>query len=141
MTDDASGRAAEQASTAQRLDKWLWFARVIRTRTLAAGLVIDGRVRINRERIIKPSQTVKPGDVITVAVGTHVRVLEVVAPGARRGPAAEAQTLYRDLTPPRPPTSGDSGHMDNGGGQRDHGSGRPTKRDRRAIDRLRDNDT
>ncbi len=140
MTDDANRAVASTGGDAQRLDKWLWFARVIRTRTLAAGLVTDGRVRVNRERIVKPSQSVKPGDVITVAVGTHVRVLEVVAPGLRRGPPVEAQTLYRDLTP-RPPIGGEASNIDTGSGHRDHGSGRPTKRDRRAIDRLRDNDS
>jgi len=140
MTDDANRATANVASGTQRLDKWLWFARVIRTRTLAAGLVTDGRVRVNRDRIVKPSQTVKPGDVVTVAVSSHVRVLQVVAPGERRGPADEAQTLYRDLTPPRPSSRDDVDHRQHSSGQRDFGSGRPTKRDRRAIDRLRDND-
>jgi ribosome-associated heat shock protein Hsp15 len=139
MTDDGKGAVAASGGS-QRLDKWLWFARVIRTRTLAAGLVTDGRVRINRERIVKPSQPVRPGDVVTVAVGTHVRVLEVVAPGSRRGPPAEAQTLYRDLTPPRVVAPGETQSEAAGSGLRDHGSGRPTKRDRRAIDRLQEND-
>lgn len=125
----------------QRLDKWLWFARVIRTRTLAAGLVTDGRVRVNRERIVKPSQPVRPGDVITVAAGNHVRVLEVVAAGTRRGPPSEAQGLYKDLTPVREIAAervGDSQAMPSG--QRATGSGRPTKRERRAIARLLGND-
>lgn len=140
MTDDVNAATANMASVTQRLDKWLWFARVIRTRTLAAGLVTDGRVRVNRERTLKPSQTVRPGDVITVAVASHVRVLQVVAPGERRGPAEEAQTLYLDLTPPKPSSAEDAGQMERSTGQRDFGSGRPTKRDRRAIDRLRDNE-
>lgn len=140
MSDDASTGNLSAGAT-QRLDKWLWFARVIKTRTLAAGLVTDGRVRVNRERIVKPSQSVRPGDVITVAVGGHVRILEVVAAGARRGPPVEAQSLYRDLTPPRAAASGDDAGPDTAAGQRDHGSGRPTKRDRRAIDRLRESDT
>jgi len=142
MTDDATMSGLSQGAT-QRLDKWLWFARVIKTRTLAAGLVTDGKVRVNRERIVKPSQSVRAGDVITVTVGGHVRILEVVAAGNRRGPPVEAQSLYRDLTPPRAAATGDS---DNDGtepvsGQRDLGSGRPTKRDRRALDRLRETDT
>jgi ribosome-associated heat shock protein Hsp15 len=126
--DDASGTAG-----LQRLDKWLWFARVVKTRTLAAGLVTDGRVRVNRERIVKPSQALRPGDVVTVAVGPRVRVLEVLAPGARRGPPAEAQGLYRDLTPPREPRD----QVDGPPAGREAGSGRPTKRDRRALDRLK----
>ena len=117
----------------QRIDKWLWFARVIKSRTLAAGLVTEGRVRINRERVGKPSQTVRIGDVVTVAVGPRVRVLEVVAPGLRRGPPSEAQTLFRDLTPAPVPSDAPP-HLDE---HRDQGTGRPTKRDRRQTDRLK----
>jgi ribosome-associated heat shock protein Hsp15 len=91
--DDAPGQGA------QRVDKWLWFARVVKTRTLAAGLVHDGKVRVNRVRIDKASQPLKCGDVVTVSAGRHVRVLKVLAPGVRRGPPAEAQTLYEDLSP------------------------------------------
>ena len=124
------------AGGGQRLDKWLWFARVVRTRTLAAGLVTDGRVRVNRERIVKPSQTVKAGDVITVAVGPRVRILEVVAAGERRDSAVEAQMLFRDLTPPPEPREAEPA----GDAVRDQGAGRPTKRDRRLTDRLKGED-
>ncbi len=137
MVDEAKQSHAAGGAT-QRLDKWLWFARVIRTRTLAAGLVTDGRVRINRERVAKPSQSVHVGDVITVAVGGRVRVLEVLDAGARRGPASEAQSLFRDLTPPR--SFPDGPEAQTGHGQVDPGRGRPTKKDRRAIDRLRETD-
>jgi len=136
MADDANAAPAA-SGTAQRLDKWLWFVRVIKTRTAAAALVTDGRVRVNRERIVKPSQLVKAGDVVTVAVGSHVRVLEVVSAGERRGPPTEAQMLYRDLTPPREPAAG-APTAESFSGTRDQGSGRPTKRERRAIDRLRE---
>ncbi len=132
---EADHKAGSAGSGTQRLDKWLWFVRVIRTRTLAAGLVTDGRVRVNRERVQKPSHTVKPGDVVTVAVGPRVRVLEVVAAGERRGPPAEAQTLYRDLTPPADPKP-DSGVVPGSSGTREPGEGRPTKRDRRLIHRF-----
>ena len=64
-------------ASGQRLDKWLWFARVIKSRTLATGLVTDGKVRVNRQRVDKPSLTVRPGDVITVTVRGAVRVLKV----------------------------------------------------------------
>jgi ribosome-associated heat shock protein Hsp15 len=123
------------ATASQRIDKWLWFTRVIKSRTLAAELVSEGKVRINRIRAEKPSQLVKPGDILTVGLGAHVRILEVVAPGTRRGPASEAQTLYKDLTPtpaPRDPSLGDQSTG------RDAGSGRPTKRDRRLTDKLQD---
>lgn len=139
MSNDTGGASAATGTPAnQRLDKWLWFTRVIKSRTLAAGLVTDGRVRVNRERVVKPSQLVRAGDVVTVTVGARVRVLEVVAPGERRGPAAEAQQLYRDLTPPREidPAIKASSEMP----ARDAGAGRPTKRDRRALDRLQPDD-
>ena len=88
------------ASPTQRIDKWLWFARVIKTRTLAADLVTAGKVRLNRTRVEKPSQIVKAGDVLTIAIGTRVRILEVRAPGTRRGPAPEARLLYRVIAEP-----------------------------------------
>lgn len=121
---------------AQRIDKWLWYARAAKSRSLAARLVTDGSVRVNREKIRKASETVKPGDVVTVTVHHHVRVLEVMLPGARRGPATEAATLYRDLTPPPPPKE----EKVISGPVRDQGAGRPTKRERRLTDRLRDRD-
>jgi len=93
----------------QRLDKWLWFARVVKTRSLAASLVLDGKVRVNRVRIQKPSQTVRPGDVITVTAHSRVRVLKVLATGERRGPAVVAQTLDEDLTPEFSNGGGESG--------------------------------
>ncbi len=123
-------------SGAQRIDKWLWYARAAKSRSLAARLVVDGSVRVNREKIRKASETVKPGDVVTVTVQHHVRVLEVKLPGARRGPATEAATLYKDLTPPPPPKE----EKVISGPVRDQGAGRPTKRERRLIDRLRDRD-
>jgi len=121
------------AGGTQRLDKWLWFARVVKTRTLAASLVLDGKVRVNRLRIHKPSQTVRPGDVITVTAHSRVRVLMVLSTGERRGPAVVAQTLYEDLTPQ--PADGKS-ESETAVPQREPGSGRPTKRDRRAIQQF-----
>ncbi len=114
-----------------RLDKWLWFARVIKSRTLAAGLVLNGRVRVNREKVDKPSHPVRAGDVLTIGVGDRVRILRVVAMGSRRGPAAEARQLFHDLTPP-PTAAPRTPDVPS----REPGSGRPTKRDRRLIDRL-----
>ncbi len=102
--ETAPGPQADETAT-QRLDKWLWFARFARTRSLAARLVEDGKVRVNREKILKPAQSVRPGDVITAAIGGRVRVVRIAAPGARRGPAEEARTLYEDLTPPAEPAN------------------------------------
>jgi ribosome-associated heat shock protein Hsp15 len=83
----------------QRLDKWLWFARVVRTRTLAQRLVGDGHVRVNALRIDTPAKPVGPGDVLTIALERQVRVLRVVAIAARRGGAEDAQHLFEELTP------------------------------------------
>jgi ribosome-associated heat shock protein Hsp15 len=89
------------AST-QRIDKWLWFARVVKTRSLATTLVNRGAVRVNRQKISKPSHPVVPGDILTLAIGGRIRVLKVLAAGTRRGPAAEARLLYEDLSTPSP---------------------------------------
>lgn len=115
-------------SEAQRLDKWLWFARFAKSRTLAAKLCAEGRVRINRVVVKKPSAAVRVGDVLTFPQGPYVRVIRVLLPGVRRGPAVEARTLYEDLAPPEPREPRIA--------ERERGAGRPTKRDRRAIDRL-----
>lgn len=84
----------------QRLDKWLWHTRVVKTRSLAAQLVEQGKFRINREKVLKPAYTVKTGDVITAAIFGRVRVLRIAGFSAQRGPVAEARALYVDLTPP-----------------------------------------
>jgi len=84
----------------QRLDKWLWFARVVKTRSAAARLVIEGHVRVNMLRVDNPAKALKIGDVLTVALDRHVRVLRVNGPGLRRGPYEEARTLYDDLSGP-----------------------------------------
>lgn len=82
----------------RRIDQWLWFARIVKSRSLAQRLVADGALRINKVKVFKASAEVAPQDIVTVAVDGRVRVLKVLAPGARRGPAAEAGGLYEDLT-------------------------------------------
>ena len=85
----------------QRLDKWLWFARVVKTRSLAARLVGEGHVRVNAVRVDNAAKGVRPGDVLTVALDRGgVRVLRVLRPGDRRGQFAEARTLFEDLSAP-----------------------------------------
>lgn len=117
-----------------RLDKWLWYARFCKSRSLASQLCREGRVRVNRVVVGKPNHTVRPDDVLTFALGRHIRIIRIIALGVRRGPAPEARTLYEDLAPPesapRPPLEAVSG-------LRPPGAGRPTKRERRDTDRLR----
>jgi len=86
--------------TRQRLDKWLWFARIVRTRALAQDLVEAGHVRINRVRTEKPGHDVKPGDILTITLHGDVKVLKVEGLAPRRGGAPAAQRLYTDLAMP-----------------------------------------
>jgi ribosome-associated heat shock protein Hsp15 len=118
----------------QRIDKWLWHARVVRTRSAAAALVGGGLVRLNNERVVQPSRPVRPGDVVTVALDRNVRILKVTGYAERRGSADIARDLFEDLTPPPAPRPAvpESGQRE--------GSGRPTKRERRDTDRLRGRD-
>ena len=118
--------AANVALSKQRLDKWLWFARVVKSRTLAATLVSEGHVRVNSERCDTPSKAVRPNDVLTIALERQIKVYKIVDTGRRRGPYEEAQTLYEDLSPPpeaKPVVDA----------PRAPGAGRPSKRDRRLI--------
>ena len=87
----------------QRLDKWLWHARVVKARTSAAALVTSGHVRINGVRETSPGHGVKAGDVLTIALDRNVRVLRVTAFAERRGDAPAARRLYADLQRPPPP--------------------------------------
>ena len=80
-----------------RIDKWLWQARFFKTRSLAAGVVSSGHLRLNGVKMAKPGHDVRPGDVLTFAQASRIRVVRVLAPGTRRGPAEEARTLYADL--------------------------------------------
>ena len=88
------------ADLRQRIDKWLWFARVVKTRSLAAKLVEGGHVRINSKRVEDPAKAVKVGDTVTAALERQVRVLRVLGPGDRRGPYADARLLFEDLSDP-----------------------------------------
>ncbi len=81
----------------QRLDKWLWFARMARTRVAAAQLVADGHVRVNGQRVVQAAKPVKPGDVLTIALARDVRLLRVLDVAERRGPYETARLLYEDL--------------------------------------------
>lgn len=83
----------------QRIDRWLFFARVVKSRSLAAKLVQSGRVRRNRDKAQQASDTVRVGDVLTITLDRRILVYRVVDPGGRRGPAEEARLLYEDLSP------------------------------------------
>jgi ribosome-associated heat shock protein Hsp15 len=122
----------------QRIDKWLFFARAVKSRSLAAKLVVAGRVRINRDKAAQASDLVKPGDVLTITLDRSIHVWKVVGAGGRRGPAEEARRLYEDMSPPPVPKS--EAVASAIVPLREAGSGRPTKRERRQTDRLRGED-
>jgi ribosome-associated heat shock protein Hsp15 len=109
----------------QRLDRWLWCARLAKTRSGAQREIEAGKVRINGIRTVKPSRLVQEGDVVTATLLGKLSVVRVIGAAERRGPAALARTLYEDLTPPAPPAPARQGGK------------RPTKRDRRKLEALR----
>jgi ribosome-associated heat shock protein Hsp15 len=122
---------AMERVSAMRLDKWLWAARFFKTRSLAAQACAGGKVDVNDEAA-KPARPVRPGDRLRVTVPGGQRVARVLALSDRRGGGAEARALYEDLTPPAPPRVRQPRPP-----WRAPGAGRPTKRERRQIERLR----
>ena len=87
----------EARAPSRRLDKWLWCARVTRSRTGAQALISAGHVRVNRARVTRVSHELKPDDILTIIAGSRVRVMKVAGFAVRRGPAAAARMLYEDL--------------------------------------------
>lgn len=131
-----SASSTEADTTTQRLDRWLWFARFFKTRTLAAKFVSEGNVRLTRgaaiQRADKPATPVRSGDVIVFTRNDHPRIITVLNCGSRRGPASEAQQLYEDNSPPVIKTGTSPPPF-----EREKGAGRPTKKERRAISALK----
>lgn len=127
-------KTVENDGARLRLDKWLWQARFFKSRSLAAVQCRAKKVRINGEHVKKASATVAVGDVLTFPKAGEIKVIEIVALGVRRGPATEAALLFKDMTP-APEKASDL--VDKPGNpSRERGMGRPTKTDRRALDRL-----
>lgn len=118
----------------QRLDKWLFFTRLQKSRSIAQKAIEAGHVRVNETRITQPSFAVKAGDVVLLSLDRRDMTVRVLQPGNRRGPYEEARLLYEDLTPP--PVLGDKRNAFEQA-TRERGSGRPTKKERREVDRLR----
>ena len=123
----------DQGTERIRIDKWLWFARFFKSRTLAAAFVKSRKVRLNGVLVSKANSLVTIGDTLTFPKADHIVVAKILKCGVRRGPYIEAQTLYEDLSPPKPSIS-EAGAMK--APSREKGMGRPTKADRRAIDKL-----
>jgi len=126
----AEERPAPVGPESVRVDKWLWAARLFKTRSLASKACTAGHVKLNGDSV-KASKSVRRGDHLEVVTPGGLRIVDVVLLSEKRGPAKVARTLYEDHTPPPPP----KGERDFA--VRERGSGRPAKRDRRLLIRLR----
>jgi ribosome-associated heat shock protein Hsp15 len=122
---------ASQEETA-RVDSWIWSVRLVKTRSQATAACRAGHVRINGERV-KPAHLVRTGDEVRVRQAGHERIVAVTRIVSKRVGAAVAAEFFIDHSPPPPPREAVAAV-----GVRGRGAGRPTKRDRRALDRLRD---
>ena len=114
-----------------RVDAWLWAVRLYKTRSAAKGAVVGGHVSVNGAKV-KPAHRVSIGDRVEATIGQRLRIVEVVEPIEKRVGAARAAECMVDHSPPPPKRE----HVAPAG-VRDRGTGRPTKRDRRTLDRLR----
>ena len=123
----------------ERLDKFLFFSRALKSRTLAQKLIESGAIRVNSERTIRSDLKVGAGDVLTMSLHNRIVVWKILDCGTRRGPAPEAQALYEDLSPPALPKA-ELSPYEAAIAPRPEGTGRPTKRERRETDKLRGGD-
>jgi ribosome-associated heat shock protein Hsp15 len=124
-------------TTRLRLDKWLWFARFCKTRAIAQKLIESGHVAVNGTKIRKVSALVRMGDVLVLVLGPVKKTVTIRAMAERRGPASVAQTLYEELAPAEQLVGLDKGiPLHKQAIIRPRGAGRPTKKDRRSIEKY-----
>lgn len=123
----------------ERLDKFLFYSRALKSRTLAQKVIETGAIRVNSERTERSDHKVGAGDVLTMVLHGRIVIWRILDPGERRGPASEAQGLYEDLSPPPLPRQ-DMSPFDAAIAQRSEGAGRPTKKERRETDKLHGED-
>ena len=124
--------------TTLRLDKWLWYARFFKTRTQATKLIQCGKLRLNGDIITKPHRAASVGSILTFPKAKNIRVIKIVKLGQRRGPASEAISLYEDLSPKINETKKEEQLKVVNFEIREIGTGRPTKKQRRETERLKD---
>jgi ribosome-associated heat shock protein Hsp15 len=129
-------REEDGTATAVRIDKWLWAARFFKTRSLAAEAVDGGKAELRGERV-KPSKLVHLGDEVRVRLGPYVHIVIVRGLSDKRGPASVAQRLYEETEESRVAREKHAWQLKHAAPQVDPGEGRPTKRDRRDLDRAR----
>ena len=125
--------ATPNLNSRQRLDKWLFFTRLVKSRSLAQKAIEAGDVRVNGRPVKQSAHLLQAGDVLSFSSAHRDVVVKVVLPGTRRGPFEEARLLYEDLSSPKSEPGVD---LPLEQAARERGAGRPTKRDRRVIDRL-----
>ena len=137
MTADPNQRQRMINETPKvRLDKWLWAARFFKTRSLAATAIETGKVEVNGERA-KRAKLVQPGDSLSIRLGPYNHRLKVLSVSERRGPASVAATLYEETADSK--TAREAMQLQMKASQPAFGydAGRPSKKDRRDIERLR----
>jgi len=127
-----------KASSGLRIDKWLWYARFFKTRSAATKMVSSGKLRLDGQVMAKPHRQVLAGQILTFQQASQIRVVKVEQLGSRRGPASEAALLYTDLAPPQQKADTQRQAEQPQFEQRSTGSGRPTKKDRRSTEKLKD---
>ena len=116
-----------------RLDTWLWYARFYKSRSLSSKAILSGKLRINSNKITKPATKVKTNDVLTLNYVNEIRIIQIQSLGSRRGPASEAQSLYIELTESRNETSNVKSTIEK---LKKDSNKRPTKKDRRLLDKI-----
>ena len=116
-----------------RLDTWLWYARFYKSRSLSSKAILSGKLRINSNKIAKPATKVKTNDVLTLNYVNEIRIIQIQSLGFRRGPASEAQSLYIDLTEDRTGSSNVKSKIEK---SKKDSNKRPTKKDRRLLDKI-----
>ena len=116
-----------------RLDTWLWYARFYKSRSLSSKAILSGKLRINSNKITKPATKVKTNDVLTLNYINEIRIIQIQSLGSRRGPASEAQSLYIDLTEDRIGSSNVKSKIEK---SKKDSNKRPTKKDRRLLDKI-----
>ncbi|MBB4052563.1 ribosome-associated heat shock protein Hsp15 [Devosia subaequoris] len=123
----------------ERLDRFLFFSRAVKSRTLAQKIIESGAIRVNSEKTERTDLKVGAGDVLTMSLHNRIVIWRILDCGTRRGPASEAQGLYEDISPPPVPRA-ELSPYDAAIAERPAGAGRPTKKERRETDRLRGGD-
>ena len=116
-----------------RLDTWLWYARFYKSRSLSSKAILSGKLRVNSNKIIKPASKVKINDVLTINHVNTVRIIQIQSLGARRGPASEAQKLYKELSGD---STGSANNKNLSQKSKKDTNKRPTKKDRRLLDKI-----